>query len=719
MGWKQREEAAPTLGYKSGFAQAYVLERELGRGGNGVVRLATQVTTGRKFAVKSIPKVLNDPNASERKRAEQIPYLRREVEVLLALRGTLNVANLEEVYEDDKDVHLVLELCSGGELVAATKRHYSERTAASFLRAVLRTIAQCHAKCIIHRDIKPENFLLLSDDPGAPLKAIDFGLAVFYDPQQLPMTGLNPEGTPWYLAPECCRAKWHSVSDVWAVGVMACYLLTGAYPFMDRVSPKMPDLARTLRSICFEELDLGRKEFEGLSDDARAFIRALLVKDPLKRPSAEEALRHPFLRGSAEDRASGKPLDKTVVQRIQRFAQSSLFKRTVLEHIAADLLTMHFAPEPSVHGAAVFRDRSVRGGRALAAAERSVHGGREGSMHGRDRASLKGMTLAALAAVRTERSVHGGDRSTWGVDRSARGGVGSSTRGGERSARGGLLPSFSLSRAGSAQLEGSTRGGGLMLSRAGSAKLDPSVRGGALALARAGSAKLDPSVRSASMLLPIATPYSQRLAQLFDQLQLKPGQKIDQRQLQRSLKEIGYKLQEAEVQELFGVVDVEHKGQINREELAAGLIDWKAFQDTYKDRWLECARRAFAELDADGSGALSAAEIAAAFGSHLSPYEVDAAVHHALLEATEGRAARPAGTAAAAGEGARAAAGDGDEVGEDADARISFKHFLCMLREHSGDLDKFDDRLSNHTSRQVSMYADDMQPVRQQCCIMC
>ncbi len=42
---------------------------------------------GRKFAVKTIPKVLNDPTASERKRAEQIPYLRREVEVLLALRG--------------------------------------------------------------------------------------------------------------------------------------------------------------------------------------------------------------------------------------------------------------------------------------------------------------------------------------------------------------------------------------------------------------------------------------------------------------------------------------------------------------------------------------------------------------------------------------------------------------------------------------------------------
>lgn len=82
-----------------------------------------------------------------------------QVEVLLALRGTLNVANLEEVCEDGSHVHLVLEHCSGGELLARTKsaRHYSERTAASFLRAVLRAVAVCHAKRIIHRDIKPEN----------------------------------------------------------------------------------------------------------------------------------------------------------------------------------------------------------------------------------------------------------------------------------------------------------------------------------------------------------------------------------------------------------------------------------------------------------------------------------------------------------------------------------------------------------------------------------
>jgi hypothetical protein len=115
-------------------------------------------------------------------------------------------------------------------------------------------------------------------------------------------------------------------------------------------------------SICFEQLNLDKPEFAGLTEEARSFISALLVKDPmqvggweggkegspagpaprmllkllphlhalpclnnisiilprtLQRPSAEEALRHPFLRGSKAERAAGKPLDKTVVQRIQ------------------------------------------------------------------------------------------------------------------------------------------------------------------------------------------------------------------------------------------------------------------------------------------------------------------------------------------------------------------------------------------------------------------
>lgn len=242
--------AANHLGYLTDFAASYRLGKQLGKGGSGTVYTATRLSDGAEFAAKIIPKVLNDPRVSERKRAAQIPAIKQEVEVLLALRGNLSVANLEAVFEDDSSVTLVMELCRGGPVVgwSGPGKHptYSERTVASYMRSVLQTIALCHARNIIHRDIKPENFLLLSEDFGAPIKAIDFGLATFFSQGMLPLTAANAEGTPWYLSPEACRGKWWPATDVWACGVMAAYMLTGMYPFVDTVTPDMPDLARTL-----------------------------------------------------------------------------------------------------------------------------------------------------------------------------------------------------------------------------------------------------------------------------------------------------------------------------------------------------------------------------------------------------------------------------------------------------------------------------------------
>lgn len=194
---------------------------------------------------------------SEPKKKGHLDALRQEVEALRRLRGSLNVATLEDVYEDDTHVHVVTELCLGGELVHRIgSKHYSERTVrlqhlrrywtsdrttnslatvsmvphrallqvASYMRAVLRTLAQCHSHHILHRDIKPGeapdsdvissrstlatanphhcllcagNFLLLNDDEMAPLKAIDFGLAVPFKPDELPRSDLGLEGTPW------------------------------------------------------------------------------------------------------------------------------------------------------------------------------------------------------------------------------------------------------------------------------------------------------------------------------------------------------------------------------------------------------------------------------------------------------------------------------------------------------------------------------------------
>lgn len=637
------------LGYLRGFAEEFILGKKIGKGGSGTVFVATRRSDGAELAVKLIPKVLNDPNVSERKRAAQLPSIRHEVEVLLALRGTLNVAALEDVYEDARNVYLVMELCRGGELLGSggsgPKRHYaySERAVASFLRSVLKTIAQCHARSIIHRDIKPENFLLLSKDEGAPLKAIDFGLAVFFSPDSLPITAPNAEGTPWYLAPEACRAKWWPATDVWAAGVMAAYMLTGHYPFIDRMNPDMPDLARTLRVICFQELNQTGPEWEGLSDEAKEFVAHLLVKDPLKRPSATDALLHPFLKESDGSKKLDRPLHHSVVQRIQRFAQNGVFKRRVLEHIANDLVQMHFSADKdrSTHGGAVFRDRSVRGARAY---EASVHGGRD------DDPSYRMRPVSSYS--QQERMAEGGSKDE------------------------GSMHSRRSFKGLASKEEGSVHGKWAMMNKEGST-------GGS----RRGRPPRAQNLVPAGVYLPVATPYSRRLAVLLDSLDVDRDGKVKRAGLQDSLVKMGYRLGDREAGELFDAVDVERQGEVGKAELSASLVDWKWVQDTYADRWVDSVKRVFEELDKDGDGELDADEIAAAFSGHLCPYEVDAAVHEALVEA----------------------AGPNGEKGKEA-PKINFDHLLQLLQSPTAvdDLGLFDDRLSVHSSRYASGNIDDM-----------
>lgn len=186
------------LGLPQTFHDTYILGNELGRGGFGVVSIATDRFTGQQLACKVIEKRLSVPNLAAAKQAQHLDKITREIEVLRRLRGSLNVAQLRGAYEDAGCVYITMEWCKGGELWHRIgKAHYSEKTVSSYMRAVLRTAAQCHNNRILHRDIKPGNFMLLSDSPKAPLKAIDFGLAVFYNENELPRTDLGLEGTPW------------------------------------------------------------------------------------------------------------------------------------------------------------------------------------------------------------------------------------------------------------------------------------------------------------------------------------------------------------------------------------------------------------------------------------------------------------------------------------------------------------------------------------------
>lgn len=109
--------------------------------------------------------------------------IKREIQIMQHLSGQPNIVEIKGSYEDRYSVHLVMELCAGGELFdrIIAQGQYSERAAAAILRDIVNVVHICHFMGVLHRDLKPENFLLSSKDERAMLKATDFGLSVFIE----------------------------------------------------------------------------------------------------------------------------------------------------------------------------------------------------------------------------------------------------------------------------------------------------------------------------------------------------------------------------------------------------------------------------------------------------------------------------------------------------------------------------------------------------------
>lgn len=129
-----------------------------------MVRKCREKTTGKLAAVKTIDK----------SRVDDFLSLEREVELLKEVHHP-NIIELYDVYEDDNYLHLVTELCTGGELydkviekAESDEGHFVEQDAACLIRDILGAIRYIHDELhIVHRDLKPENFLLSDDTDDA------------------------------------------------------------------------------------------------------------------------------------------------------------------------------------------------------------------------------------------------------------------------------------------------------------------------------------------------------------------------------------------------------------------------------------------------------------------------------------------------------------------------------------------------------------------------
>ena len=252
-------------------------EREIGKGGFGLVWKVMHKKTQKVYCIKVIQK----QGIIEQK---LVPQMNREIEIMYILNNP-HCLRLKNHFEDDNNFYLVMPLASKGQLYRVLKkfRKFDERTAAQILRETISALQYLHSfkPPIIHRDIKPENLLL---NEGGRVLLADYGWSNFNMEGDVRKTFC---GTPEYIAPEMLMKKGHDTRvDIWSIGILMFELLSGYSPFVAKTNQELYQNIRRLKIQW-------PKDMPPL---AKNLISKILRLNPIDRPSFDEILNHQWFK---------------------------------------------------------------------------------------------------------------------------------------------------------------------------------------------------------------------------------------------------------------------------------------------------------------------------------------------------------------------------------------------------------------------------------------
>lgn len=222
----------PSLRFAPGelLNDRYLIERELGRGGIGVVFLAQdQKLYGMQVVIKVLLEQWMKSDHRlwfERKFQDELKAL-----ALINHHGVVPVHDVGQL--PDGRSFLVMKYVPGEPLSESiSPGGIALKRAANLIHQIAHALTAAHDKGVIHRDLKPANILLQTVDGEEKIKLIDFGIATVRDAiSTASPTTKTLAGTPRYMAPEQLQGKPEKASDIYALGVIAYQLVTGEFPF--------------------------------------------------------------------------------------------------------------------------------------------------------------------------------------------------------------------------------------------------------------------------------------------------------------------------------------------------------------------------------------------------------------------------------------------------------------------------------------------------------
>ncbi|CAF4653893.1 unnamed protein product [Rotaria sp. Silwood1] len=258
----------------SQYVGPYLLQKTLGKGQTGLVKLGVHYLTAEKVAIK----IVNREALSE----SVLMKVEREIAIMKLIEHP-HVLRLYDVYESRKYLYLILEHVAGGELFdyLVKKGRLTPKEARKFFRQIISALDFCHSHMICHRDLKPENLLL---DDKMNIRVADFGMA------SLQVEGSFLEtscGSPHYACPEVIKGEKYDgrKADVWSCGVILYALLVGALPFDD---DNLRQLLEKVKKGVFHIPHF-------VPIDCQQLLRGMIEVDPNKRLTLEDVSRHSWV----------------------------------------------------------------------------------------------------------------------------------------------------------------------------------------------------------------------------------------------------------------------------------------------------------------------------------------------------------------------------------------------------------------------------------------
>lgn len=314
------------------ITQYYEVIKKIGEGASAKVYKVKEKSTGFIRAMKQV----------EKSKLPDVKYFETEIKILTLLDHP-NIVRLFEVFEDQKNFYLIMELCTGGNLLTKMKNNkYKEKKAAIIMEQIVSAIAYCHERGICHRDLKPQNILFCDESSNSQIKVVDFGIGKIFDPS---LTNLQSEinnsennhklkkmdstiGTMYFFSPEVIKGSYNEKCDIWSLGIILYFMLCGYPPFSGENDNQL------IQNILNGKLNFPKTEWKNISDSAKDLISKMLCPEK-KRLSAKEIMNQKWFKSKLKNQKIN--LISFDFTKLNNYKNFNTFKKCVLLFLASRL----------------------------------------------------------------------------------------------------------------------------------------------------------------------------------------------------------------------------------------------------------------------------------------------------------------------------------------------------------------------------------------------